>query len=301
MLDETHDEIVARLLHQSLSNWYQNNLNQAARFGPTHLPFIHFPTLYRHLDPEHCLGAWHGQQLAGVAFLHPRPTHVSVGIIATNPTFAGRGIAKMFMTRACAIADQQNLPLRLVSSLLNLDSFSLYSRCGLRPVNVYQDILLSVPNQGFAPSDVQGVQILSAHAENAREIAHSEFELCGVSRTHDHLALLCRTALPWEVLIARDQSGTLIGSMTFTQHPDWNMLGPGFARDEAVLLMLILHALRHLKGRDIVILVPSDAREILSSMYRMGGRNIELHALQVRGAWTPQAGISLPTFLPETF
>ncbi len=296
-----HDETVAQLLHRSLSSWYDIHLNQGSRFGASHLPFIHFPALYRQLDPEHSLGAWIDQRLVGVAFLHPRPTHVSAGIIATDPALARRGIAKMLMARACALADQLNLPLRLVSSLLNLDSFSLYSRCGFRPVTIYQDLHLTVPAQGIAPPELAGIRILPAGPEHANEIARAEHELCGISRQQDHQALLSQTTLPWETLVARDSSNTPIGAITLTRHPDWSMPGPAFARDETVMLALLHHALNHLKGRDIVVLIPSEARELLASLYRFGGRNIELHALQIRGDWKPARGISLPTFLPETF
>ena len=300
-LAEQHDDQVARLLHRSLATWYETNLNQGSRFGSSHLPFIHFPKLYRHLDPTHSFGAWLDQQLAGVAFIHPRETHISAGIIATDPAFSRRGIAKMLLGRACALADELNLPLRLVSSLLNLDSFSLYSRCGFRPVTIYQDVHLSVPTQGLACPDVPSIRISTAGVEHAPEIAEAEQELCGISRPRDHHALLAQTALPWEVLVARNSSNSLLGAITFTRHPDWSMPGPGFAQDEAVLSALLYQALNQLRGRDIVALIPSDARNLLASLYAAGGRNIELHALQVRGDWKPPAGLSLPSFLPETF
>jgi GNAT superfamily N-acetyltransferase len=300
-LTDKQDDEVAQLLHRSLTRWYETHLNQGARFGDSHLPFLHFPALYRRIDPEHSLGAWLDQQLAGVAFIHPRETHVAAGIIATNPAFARRGIAKALVTKACNLADQLNLPLRLVSSLLNLDSFSLYSRCGFRPVTIYQDVLLAVPPTGITVPELQGVRIAPANPEHAPEIAQRERELCGISRLSDHQALLAQTALPWEVLVARDSSNTLLGAVTFTRHPEWSMPGPAFAQDETVLSTLLLHALNHLKGRDIVTLIPSDARKLLASMYALGGRNIELHALQVRGEWKPPTGLSIPTFLPETF
>ena len=40
-------------------------------------------------------------------------------------------------------------PLRLVSSLLNLDSFSLYNRLGFVPHMMFQDLLLDIPGDGM--------------------------------------------------------------------------------------------------------------------------------------------------------
>jgi hypothetical protein len=35
-------------------------------------------------------------------------------------------------------------------------------------------------------------------------------------------------------------------------------------------------------------------------VYRLGGRNVEMHAAQVRGPAPPFRGVSFPTFMPET-
>jgi hypothetical protein len=46
--------------------------------------------------------------------------------------------------------------------------------------------------------------------------------------------------------------------------------------------------------------VPVECSRLVAALYRRGARNCELHFSQVRGAWTPFRGVSLPTFLPET-
>ena len=304
-LDASEDETVASLLHRSLANWYERNLRQGSRFGDSLTPFLHFPALYRHLDPDYCLGAWRDGRLIGVAFLHPRETHVSAGIVATDPLVAGRGVAKALMARACDLADSHGLPLRLVSSLLNLDSFSLYSRHGFHPVAVYQDVLLRVPAHGFAETHLPHVPpdicIQRARPEDAAEIARAELHWCGISRLRDYQTFLAGTVLPWEVFTARDGTGTIAGAIVFTRHPEWSMPGPAFARDSTVMKALLFQTFNQLKGREIVTLIPSSSRPLVDWMYSLGGRNIELHALQVRGNWTSSSGVALPTFLPETF
>lgn len=300
-LTPSQDHAVAALLHRSLVHWYERNLRQGERFGTSHLPFLHFPALYRNLDPEHCLGAWSKNQLVGVAFIHPRETHISAGIIATDPEHAGSGIAKRLLAKACELADSLALPLRLVSSLLNLDSFSLYSRHGFQPVAIYQDIQIHIPDEGLSDLPATVGSIRKGTPPDAEEIARAELQMCGISRLRDHQAFLSQTTLPWEVLVFQNSQGTIDGALTFTRHPDWSMVGPAFASDETVLDALLSRALDQLRGKTVVLLIPATARTLLQRLYTLGGRNIELHALQVRGKPMPSKGISLPTFLPETF
>jgi len=47
------------------------------------------------------------------------------------------------------VAEGLDKPIRLVSSAFNLDSFSLYTRVGFVPRCVYQDIELTVPEEGI--------------------------------------------------------------------------------------------------------------------------------------------------------
>ena len=66
-----------------------------------------------------------------------------------SPDFFGQGIARSLLTKIIQIADDQSLPVRLVSSAQNLDSFSLYTRQGFSPVQAFQDMYLEVPENGF--------------------------------------------------------------------------------------------------------------------------------------------------------
>jgi hypothetical protein len=43
-----------------------------------------------------------------------------------------------------------------------------------------------------------------------------------------------------------------------------------------------------------------DKRQLVETLYRWGGINVETHLLQVRGTFQPSAGVNLPSFLPET-
>ena len=90
---------VARLLHHSLVSWYESRLGQGARFGDSSAPFLLFPEVYAVLDPGHSVTAWDQStgKLIGVCFMHPRETHVAVGIVATAPEAQGRGVARAML------------------------------------------------------------------------------------------------------------------------------------------------------------------------------------------------------------
>ncbi|MFM7034391.1 MAG: GNAT family N-acetyltransferase, partial [Planctomycetia bacterium] len=160
---------IARLLHRALVHWYESRLGQGARFGDRHEPFALFPEVYEALDPGECVTARdaHGR-IVGVCFSHERETHVSVGIVATAPEASGRGIARGMLSHVLEKAARLGKPARLVSSLLNIDSFSLYSRLGFVPGAIFQDMLLTVPEAGMPTPAPAGVaQIREATAGEA--------------------------------------------------------------------------------------------------------------------------------------
>ena len=65
------------------------------------------------------------------------------------PGFFRTGVARSLLTKIIQIADDQSLPVRLISSAQNLDSFSLYTRQGFSPIQAFQDMYLEVPEEGF--------------------------------------------------------------------------------------------------------------------------------------------------------
>jgi len=63
---------------------------------------------------------------------------------------------------------------------------------------------------------------------------------------------------------------------------------------------LIFRALDDYKGMTPLIVIPMQKRLLVEQLYRWGARNVETHLCQIRGAFQPFQGISLPSFLPET-
>jgi GNAT superfamily N-acetyltransferase len=141
---------LAELIHGSLSAWYSLNLNRPPISAPWSVMRI-FPEVYESIDPGCCVTATceESGKLAGACFYHPRETHISLGIMAIAPNFSGRGVAKTVLAEIVRLAEEAKLPTRLVSSAMNLDSFSLYTRAGFVPQQTFQDLYLPVPESGL--------------------------------------------------------------------------------------------------------------------------------------------------------
>ncbi len=297
-------EAVAVLLHRSLVHWYQTRLGQGARFGDRHEGFRLFPEVYGALDGGHDVAAFDRATgaLLGVCFVHPRDTHVSIGIVATAPEAQGRGVARAMLAPVVAAARARGLPVRLVSSLLNLDSFSLYSPLGFVPHTLYQDLALDVPAAGLAhppPPGLERVAPVTSPAA-AAELAAFEHAHQGIRREKDFALFLANRVGDWRVWASRDAAGRLEGFLVASLHPACPMLGPGAAVDETVAAALAWRALDAFRGRSVVYLVPSSAATLVRLGYAWGAKNVELHAAQAVGPVPPARGVAFPTFLPET-
>src|SRR3954463_12813225 len=134
---------VADLICTSTNAWYRKNRGfDVFTAGPESC--LLFPQTYEALDPGCCIVAEDAatHRLMGSCFYHPRETHVSLGIMNVHPDFAGRGVASRLLRFVTEFARDQSKPVRLVSSAMNLDSFSLYSRAGFVPRATYADMMI---------------------------------------------------------------------------------------------------------------------------------------------------------------
>lgn len=290
----------ARLIHRSLAVWYNLNLNQPDRFGDDWQPFRVFPNIYQELDPGCAITARDSASgcLLGVCFYHPRPSHVSVGIVSTLPESGKRGVARAMLEEVLLIANAANLPVRLVSSLMNLDSFSLYTRLGFVPGMVFQD--LQFP-PGVLPPQVptQGI-IRRATPADVPAMAALEKRKTGIYRAHDFAYFVKNEAEAWHTLVLIGTDGGTRGFLGSLHHGGTQMIGPGWMENDADALALICAQLHHHAPGNPVCLVPAHAAGLVAALYQAGARNVELHVAQVRGPSTEPEGIIIPTFLPES-
>src|SRR3954452_11450377 len=158
---------VADLVCVSTNYWYQAS-GKPAIFTAGPASCLLFCDVYEALDPGCCVVAEDEAtgRLMGSCFYHPRETHVSLGIMNVHPNYFGRGVAGRLLRFITDLADQQGKPVRLVSSAMNLDSFSLYTRAGFTPVASYLDMQIEVPVGGWG-RDVPG-------EENVRPVMYPD-------------------------------------------------------------------------------------------------------------------------------
>lgn len=302
-LSAADHEAVARLLHRSLVQWYESRLRQGAKFGDSHEPFLLFPEVYEALDPGEAVTARDTQtgEVLGVCFSHERETHVAIGIVATAPEASGRGIAKQMMTAVLEKAHNLGKPARLVSSLLNLDSFSLYTRLGFVPGAIFQDMLITVPDGGMTAAAPTGsARVREARSDEAARIADFEHSQQGIRREKDFAFFLQNKVGSWRVLVSEREDGSLNGFLGMSTHPSFSMIGPGVAADEETAAALLWRALDGLRGKTLVFLVPCAAAELVRTAYSWGARNVELHVAQSTAPVVGAKGVVFPTFMPET-
>lgn len=302
-LSATDHTAVARLLHRALVHWYQSRLGQGARFGDRHEPFLLFPEVYEALDPGECVTARDEKTggVLGVCFSHERETHVAVGIVATAPEAAGLGIARQMMEQVLEKARGLGKPARLVSSLLNLDSFSLYTRLGFVPGTIFQDMLITVPEGGMTGVAPPGTdRVRKAVADDVSRIADFEQSQQGIRREKDFAFFLRNEVGSWRVLVSDGADGSVDGFLAMSTHPSFTMIGPGVAANQETAAALVWRALDDLRGRTLVFLVPCAASGLVRTAYAWGARNVELHVAQSTAPVPSACGVVFPTFMPET-
>lgn len=301
-LPASDHDAVARLLHQSLVQWYEGHLRQGFRFGDRYEPFRLYPQVYEALDPGEAVTAREPAtgKLLGVCFSHERETHIAIGIVATAAEAAGRGIARRMMAAVLDRARERNKPARLVSSLLNLDSFSLYNRLGFVPGQIFQDMALAVPTSGLPARPDTGCGVRDARPGDIAALAELEFNLQGIRRQKDLAFFLRNEVGSWRLLVSEAPDGSPDGFLALSTHPDARMVGPGVAADPAAGISLLWHALDALRGSSPVFLLPVTATAVVQAAYAWGARNVELHVAQSTRPAGPGRGVVFPTFLPES-
>jgi len=285
---------VGELICVSTNYWYETHA--MARIFPEAAGTDVFWEVYAALPGSAGLVAMVGARLAGSCFYHERPTHLSLGIMNVHPNFFGHGVARALLAHIIAAAERAGKPLRLVSSALNLDSFSLYTRAGFVPRCLYQDIALAVPASGLGAHAELEACVRPAEVADVARMAAVEMAVSGIQRGGDYEHFVRNDAGIWHVSVCAAADGSLDGYLVSGP----TMVGPGVARTEAAAAALLLAELDRRRGRTSVFLVPAACEELVRRAYAWGGRNCELHVAQARGECPPFRGVTMPSFLPET-
>ena len=297
--DDEWDE-VATMIFDSTNSWYQKNFSKNVFNGQPSAARV-FPEVYEAMDPGLCIIAESGGRIAGSCFVHPRETHFSLGIMNVHPKFYGQGIAGIILREIISMAEAEGKPVRLVSSAMNLDSYSLYTKHGFVPRQAFQDMFLPVPEDGLAVEPPAGHgRVREATLDDVVAMADLEMELSHIRREKDYRHFVENAAGIWHVSVIEGEGSGIDGFLCSVNHPGSNMLGPGVMRTEADAAALIFAELDAHRGRAPVFLVPVDAAELVRTLYSWGARNCEMHFCQVLGEFHEFNGIAMPTFMPET-
>ena len=294
-------DVVAELIHESTNSWYVASGKSPIFTGPTSDARL-FCEVYEALDPGCCLLAVcpKSGKVAGSCFYHPRPTHVSLGIMNVHSDFFGQGIAGSLLSWIIAFADEKKVPVRLVSSAHNLDSFSLYTRKGFVPFLSFQDLFLEVPLDGLNVDLPENDGIREAGLEDVADMVELERELVGIERAKDFSHFIENENGIWKTVTYRDENGNLLGFLSSVNHPGSRMIGPGVARSEEITTALLATQLDFFRGLRPVFLLPVDAAHAVKTAYSWGARNCEIHFAQCLGEPPSTKGVIMPTFMPET-
>ena len=292
---------VAELIYLSTNYWYQTHGRAPIFTGGPAVTEVYFD-VYEGLDPGCGIVAVHPQssRVIGSCFYHPRPTHVSLGIMNVHPNRAGSGVARRLLDHIVEFARREGKPVRLVSSAMNLDSFSLYTRAGFVPQCAYQDMFLKVPKKGLNVAAPGAEHVREATMDDVAAMAELEMAVAGIRREKDHRHFIENREGFWHMSVYRSGKGRLEGFCASSAHPGCNMIGPGAARTAEQMAALLAAELDRHRGHQPVFLVPVDCQPLVRTMYSWGARNCELHFGQALGRWQAVRGVLMPTFLPET-
>lgn len=292
---------VAELIYLSLNYWYRIHGCPAIFHGGSRVAEIFFD-VYEALDPGCGIVAKDPRsgRLLGSCFYHPRPRHVSLGIMNVHPNHFGRGAGRAMLQFIIDFSSREKKPLRLVQSALNVDSFSLYNKAGFVPQAAYQDMTLDVPKEGMNGHVDGSTCVRSARFDDVTAMAELEMHVSGITREVDYRYCINNVDGNWQALVFENERGAIDGFLLAAGHAALNMLGPCVSRTEEQAVALLHRGLNAYPGRSPLFLVPMQCQHLVRTMYDWGARNCEMHFCQVLGEFQPFQGVSMPSFLPET-
>ena len=292
---------VAELIYGSLNTWYRIHGRPEIFRGGPRVAEVFFD-VYETLDPGCGIVAedLRSGRLLASCFYHPRPHHVSLGIMNVHPNHFGRGAGRALLQFIIEFAKQVRKPLRLTQSAMNVESFSLYNKAGFVPRCAYQDMVLDVPADGLRRDVVDANRVRAARLDDVAAMAQLEMDVSGITREVDYRYCIENADGNWHASVFENEQGAIDGFLLATGHEALNMLGPCVTRTQEQAVALVHRGLNAYPGRTPLFLVPMECRHLVRTMYDWGARNCEMHFCQVLGEFQPFQGVSMPTFLPES-
>ena len=262
-----------------------------------------FYHVYNDLTPGSSIAAFHREtgRMMGACFYHPRENHVSLGIMAVHPNYVGNGVARAMVDYILGYVRDNDYPTcRLVNSAMNLDSFSLYNKAGFTPREMYQDMIINVPEKGINQHVNRENWVRDAHKDDVSLMGDLELELSGIKRELDYRYWIENPRGIMHATVCENEIGGIDGFLISLKSPALNILSPCVARDQETALALLRNDVNRFAGTWALFVVPMQQRKIVDQLYEWKAFNVETHVLQVWGEYKPCTGVVLPSYLPES-
>jgi GNAT superfamily N-acetyltransferase len=274
--------------------WWKHGLcKDFYECSPTETSIFYY--IYNDMSPGCSIAAFHTEtgRMMGACFYHPREHHVSLGIMAVHPNYSGNGVARVLVDYILDYTRKNGFKAcRLVNSAMNLDSFSLYNRSGFVPREMYQDMMINVPEEGLQASPVPGMEhVRDAVPEDIGRMGDLEFEIGGIRREVDYRYGIENPRKVMHAIVFENTSGEIEGFLVSLKHPALNILGPCVAKDEETALALLRSDINRFSGTWALFVVPMQKRKIVEQLYGWKAFNVETHVKQVYGEFQPYRGV----------
>lgn len=249
----------AEMLYSSFNSWYRKHGLDKDYFECGLQETRIFYDIYNDLTPGCSVAAFSKDtgEIAGASFYHPREYHVSLGIVSVHPDFWGVGVGSSLVHSILKYTKENNYKsCRLMSSAVNIDSFSLYNRAGFIQRVAYQDMVITVPENGITET-VKGEELVrEAILNDISAVSSLELEVSGISRKMDYRYAIENPRNVLHMTVYENSHKGIDGFMISIKHPALNMLGPCVASSEDVAIALIKKELGRFQGGTCVVRSP---------------------------------------------
>ena len=293
----------AEMLYCSFNAWYWKHGWGRDYFGCAPQETAIFYDIYNDLTPGCSVAAFNDETgvMMGACFYHPREYHVSLGIMSVHSNYGGQGVGRSLVDYILDFTRNNGYKsCRLVSSAINMNSFSLYNRAGFIPRGVYHDMVIHVPETGLAASAPGEDRVRDAVHGDIRDMADLEMEVSHIKREMDYRYAIDNPRGVLHTAVYDNGRQGIDGFMVSIKHPALNMLGPCVARSEEAAIALIRRELDRFKGEGALFIIPMDKRKMVERMYDWKAINVETHLMEAWGEFHEFNGVYMPSFLPET-
>ena len=248
----------ADLLYSSFNSWYWKKGWGKDYFGCKPEDTSIFYDIYNDISPGSSVAAFDEKsgKMMGSCFYHPREHHVSLGIMSVHPDFGGLGVGSKLVKHIVDYTKENDFKsCRLVSSAINMDSFSLYNRAGFVPRVTYQDMVINVPDNGLENTIVAGQDsVREATLSDVQKMGELEMEVSSIKREIDYIYSIENPRGVFHATVYENDQKEIDGFMISVKHSALNMLGPCVARTEEIALALMRKEIERFNGTWVLFL-----------------------------------------------